>query len=233
MSASQGHRKRDESAFLQGVTENPLDAENPKRAAILEASAQLFLENGYETVSMDAIAATANVSKRTVYSNFESKEELFTAIMVAHCNAMVGEAIPSEESDGAPAQVLTAYGRAFVAMITSPRALAMQRVIFSEVARNPELGRRFYEAGPARHLGALARYLDGAVRRGEFEIRDTRAAAAMFIAHAKGPFHLPQLCGLLNNVSKKDIDEAVDNAVQVFLRAYRPAPRPKRGSILL
>lgn len=233
MSASQGHRQRDESAFLKGVTEDPLDAENPKRAAILEASAQLFLETGYKTVSMDAIAATANVSKRTVYSYFESKEELFTAIMVARCTAMVGETIPSEERDGAPAQMLAAYGRAFVAMITSPLALAMQRVIFSEVTRIPELGRRFYEAGPARHIGALARYLDDAVRRGELEIRDTSAAAVMFIAHAKGPFHLLQLCGLLEHVSKKDIDEAVDNAVQVFLRAYRPTPRPKRGAVLL
>ena len=54
-----------------------------KRAAILEAAKQLFLEQGYQGVSMDQIAATAGVSKLTVYSHFGDKETLFAATITA------------------------------------------------------------------------------------------------------------------------------------------------------
>ena len=48
-----------------------------KRKAILEAAETLFLRNGYDGSSMDAIAAEAGVSKLTVYSHFTDKETLF------------------------------------------------------------------------------------------------------------------------------------------------------------
>ncbi|HEX5664228.1 MAG TPA: helix-turn-helix domain-containing protein, partial [Xanthomonadaceae bacterium] len=52
-----------------------------KRAAILEAAVAEFRESGYEATSMDRIAASAGVSKRTVYNHFPSKEVLFTRIL--------------------------------------------------------------------------------------------------------------------------------------------------------
>ena len=45
-----------------------------KRLAILDGAIRVFIENGYETSSMDRIAEAAGVSKRTVYNHFPSKE---------------------------------------------------------------------------------------------------------------------------------------------------------------
>lgn len=53
-----------------------------KRLAILQAAIAEFRSNGFEATSMDKIAATAEVSKRTVYNHFPSKEELFAAILL-------------------------------------------------------------------------------------------------------------------------------------------------------
>lgn len=47
-----------------------------KEEQILEATRKLFGKYGYKRVSMDEIAKTANVTKRTVYSYFKSKEEI-------------------------------------------------------------------------------------------------------------------------------------------------------------
>ena len=58
---------------------------NPKRDAIVAAATELFLEHGFGDVSMDAIAAKAEVSKRTVYSHFENKARLFEGIMSDVC----------------------------------------------------------------------------------------------------------------------------------------------------
>ncbi|MFJ9374869.1 TetR/AcrR family transcriptional regulator [Streptomyces sp. NPDC101455] len=52
-----------------------------KRAAILAAARELFVHQGVDRVSMDAIAARAAVSKRTVYDYFGDKRRLFLAIL--------------------------------------------------------------------------------------------------------------------------------------------------------
>lgn len=52
-----------------------------KREAIIQAAITEFRANGFDITSMDKIAATAGVSKRTVYNHFPSKEELFAEIL--------------------------------------------------------------------------------------------------------------------------------------------------------
>ena len=52
-----------------------------RRPLVLDAAYDLFLENGFEGTSMDAIAAAAGVSKPVVYDCFASKDELFTAML--------------------------------------------------------------------------------------------------------------------------------------------------------
>ena len=52
-----------------------------RRPFVLDAAYELFLENGFEGTSMDAIAAAAGVSKPVVYDCFASKDELFTAML--------------------------------------------------------------------------------------------------------------------------------------------------------
>jgi AcrR family transcriptional regulator len=197
----------------------PLDRENPKRNAILMAAAELFLEQGYEPVSMDAIAAKADVSKRTVYSYFDSKTVLFSSILLAHCNSMGGIALPDHAAGHEPRKVLTEFGRVFVHMITSPRAVAMQRVIFREVERLPEIGKIFFQNGPQRHIAKLSDYLKQATVEGKLKVDDPTSAAFLFISIVKAPFHLPQLCGLIDHVPASAIDRAVKNAVDFFLKA--------------
>jgi len=203
--------------------EEPLDTENPKRNAILMAAAKLFLEHGYEPVSMDAIAAAADVSKRTVYSYFDSKTVLFSSILIAHCNSMGGIALPAHVEGHDPRKVLTEFGRVFVRMITSPRAVAMQRVIFREVDRLPEVGRIFFQNGPQRHITNLAAYLKQAEAEGKLKVGDPVDAALMFMSIVKAPFHLHQLCGLTHDVTSSAIDRSVKTSVTFFLRACDPA----------
>ena len=63
--------------------------EDEKEAAILEAALTTFLAKGYDAASMDTIALTAGVSKRTVYNRFRSKEELFAATIDESCRRIL------------------------------------------------------------------------------------------------------------------------------------------------
>ena len=72
-------------------------ADNPKaalmarkRAAIVDAALAAFLGAGYAEASVNAIAASAGVSIKTLYRHFESKDELFAAVMQAACGNMPG-----------------------------------------------------------------------------------------------------------------------------------------------
>jgi TetR/AcrR family transcriptional regulator, mexJK operon transcriptional repressor len=199
--------------------DEPLDTQNPKRNAILLAAAKLFLEHGYEPVSMDAIAAAADVSKRTVYSYFDSKTTLFSAILLAHCNSMGGIALPEHFAGHDPRKVLTDFGRVFLKMITSPRAVAMQRVIFREVDRLPEVGKIFFQNGPQRHITKLAEYLKQAESEGKLKVGDPVRAAFLFMSIVKAPFHLQQLCGLTHDVPAAAIERSVKESVTFFLKA--------------
>ncbi|WP_397448799.1 TetR/AcrR family transcriptional regulator [Pseudomonas sp. NA-150] len=59
----------------------PLRLTDRKREAIVQAAIAEFRANGFDVTSMDKIAAAAEVSKRTVYNHFPSKEELFAEIL--------------------------------------------------------------------------------------------------------------------------------------------------------
>jgi len=58
-----------------------------KRRAILEAATEAFLRNGFRGTSMDEIAATAGVSKQTVYKQFTDKQRLFQEIVTTTVDA--------------------------------------------------------------------------------------------------------------------------------------------------
>jgi AcrR family transcriptional regulator len=57
------------------------ESQQQTRARLLEAAAQVFSRRGYYAASIDDVAAEAGFSKGAVYSNFESKEELFLALI--------------------------------------------------------------------------------------------------------------------------------------------------------
>ncbi|MBZ6077930.1 TetR/AcrR family transcriptional regulator [Microvirga puerhi] len=57
--------------------------ENPTRERIISAAIKLFYGEGIRSVSMDAVAEKAGVTKRTLYYHFESKDELIAAYLTA------------------------------------------------------------------------------------------------------------------------------------------------------
>ncbi len=60
-----------------------------KRAAILSAARELFLADGFDRSSVDAVAARAEVSKRTVYDYFGDKQTLLQAVVDAIGESMI------------------------------------------------------------------------------------------------------------------------------------------------
>jgi AcrR family transcriptional regulator len=200
--------------------------ESPKRAAVLAAAAEVFLEAGVEAASMDEIARRAKVSKATVYSHFESKHALLKAIVYERCKAMLPALSSPAFGKLPPEEALTALGRRFLDMMLSKLAMPLYRVVLAEAGRSPEFGRAFYENGPGRMAQELAEYLRAQDRAGRLRVPEPRLAAEQFIGAVLCQSHLRQLLAVsAAPPSPEERDHQVRAAVRLFLAATAPAER--------
>lgn len=197
------------------------DASSPKRAAIIAAATDLFTHSGYGAVSMDAIAAKAEVSKRTVYSHFPGKDVLFAAVMTRHCGIVSGSDTWDLDPEVEPRRMLTDRGRRFLTLITSPEAVALFRTVTAEAERFPELGRAFFETGPKCWTHSFEGYLRAQDERGRLRIPHPEMAAKFLFSVLKDPLHLRCMLGVQSRVSQAEIAAHVDNVVDAFLDHYR------------
>ena len=202
-----------------------------KHLAIIEAAKALFLETGFGPTSMDAVAERAGVSKRTVYSHFESKEALFDSIMSQMCSVL-GAAIQqqidlmmakAEQADGPDPEMpemLQVLGSRFLTLITDPTDVALFRIIIGEASRFPQLGREFFEKGPKRLTEQLSVYFARQHDLGSLKVDDPNQAAWQFLAMVKDPLHLKLLIGLENTPSGAEIKQIAERGVDRFLKIY-------------
>lgn len=197
----------------------PKDLE--KRSAILEAARRLFTTHGYDGASMDQIAAEAGVSKLTVYNHYGDKEALFAEAVKSFCEQQLPASLFEVRADVPIRERLLGIARAFFGMISSPEAVAGQRILCSPRMAESHLPRLFWEAGPQRVQDAFAAMLQRRIERGELEIDDVPRAAAQFFTLLKGEPHARMLFGCCT-LAARDAERHVEATVDLFLRAYAP-----------
>ena len=189
-----------------------------KRASILEAAKRMFIEQGYNGVSMDTIAAQAGVSKLTVYSHFGDKETLFTEAVKSKCVEMLPDALFVTDAEAPLREQLLGIACAFFDLVNSEAALSVQRVMMAPET-DDRLREMFWQAGPKRTTDALAEFLGTRVARGELDIDDVELAAIQFMTLVKGELHMNMMCGC-QPPSPLDTRTHLAASVDFFLRAY-------------
>lgn len=193
-----------------------------KRAVILAAAKALFPTRGFERTSMDAIARAAGVSKLTVYSHFQDKDALFVEAVQERCDELLPSGLFLPRVEGSPREQLTAIAQAFFRMVTSPDAMAMQRMLAVQLPAGSHLPQLFWDAAPRRVCDALAGFLRGQHDAGRLHVPDPALAASQFFCLLKGEYHARLSCGYPLQWSAADVDHHVDATVDLFLRAHSP-----------
>jgi TetR/AcrR family transcriptional repressor of mexJK operon len=199
----------------------PKDPE--KRQAVLDAAKRLFPQFGFDGVSMEAIAAEAGVSKLTVYSHYGDKDALFSATIRSKCEEMLPPTLFQAASKGPIRRQLTSIARAFFALVTSPEAIGMQRVMSTVMDTDSRLPQMFWEAGPQRVHDGFADFLRSRIAAGQLDIPDVDRASSQFFCLLKGEQHARLVCGCPGNFGEQDVTAHIKATVDLFLRAYSPA----------
>jgi len=199
----------------------PVDRhDGTKRRQIMTGAREVFLSQGFDAASMGEIARKAGVSKGTLYVYFDSKEQLFEAIALEECLSQAEQVFSLDPADHDAEAVLTRLGCAYIRFLCRPMAMPPLRTVISISERMPEIGRRFYEAGPAKGVATLARYLEQQVAAGVLAIDDCEIAAAQFLDSCQSTVFKPLLFSFGDPPTNERIDYVVGTAVRTFLAAY-------------
>ncbi|MGG7674648.1 TetR/AcrR family transcriptional regulator [Pseudomonas sp. WC2] len=116
-----------------------------KREAIIQAAIAEFRANGFEITSMDKIAATAGVSKRTVYNHFPSKEELFAEILNQLWTRISAEPAVTYNREQPLREQLRQMLQAKVQMMADENFLTLARVAIAATIHSPERAQNMVE----------------------------------------------------------------------------------------
>jgi len=203
-------------------------ADNPKaalmarkRALLVDAAMKAFLEAGYAEASVNHIAAAAGVSIKTLYRHFESKDDLFSAVMQAACGNMPSDDSKEDQPPAwyavPPAEALPLAGQDYLRHILSPNQLALYRVVVRDAHRFPELGRRYLEVSAGTRDIVFANYLARWVEHEGWTVRDGREAAQIFAGLLKGRLLDNVLMGLTVPSEEVITDQALDAARSMLL----------------
>ena len=178
-----------------------------KRKDIIDAAIDEFKEQGFLGAKTTSIAKKANVSSRTLYKHFESKEALFDAI-----SEIMLEQNRSMEPVAYDPDALWLY----IAVISEETAIVLNRMVLSELIRDLDRSRQFFTETES-HDYPMTRLIGEAMEARVIRKADPVFATNQLLALAKNFFFWPEFF-LGENPTPKDV---LDDCVAMFLAHYK------------
>jgi TetR/AcrR family transcriptional repressor of mexJK operon len=177
----QNYRPED-GAPVSGPGFPPVRKKSPaKRSAILAAAMELFLANGYERTSVDAIAARAGVGKQTVYGHFGDKEGLFLAVITEARRLQESERGEVVLDAGDPLTDLTKAGESILDGVLAPTIAGLHRLTIAELPHHPELQKMWRDDTEKPGLDSLiTAYLAACDAAGTLRVPDPALTSRQF-----------------------------------------------------
>jgi AcrR family transcriptional regulator len=198
-----------------------------KHRAILRGALTVFARDGYTRASMDAIAAEAGVSTRTIYNHFGDKADLFHAVIqdsatqVADAQIAVIDRHLTKIIDLEAG--LTEFARAWAApMLQYIDHFAMVRQINAEAGHIPQAALdTWQETGPRRVHRELARRIQRLADQGLLRVTDPDRAAMHLVLLTATEVANRSYHGAIP-LPETEITRIADAGVQAFLHGYLP-----------
>jgi TetR/AcrR family transcriptional repressor of mexJK operon len=186
---------------------------------LLAIATEAFARQGYDATTIDGIAATAGVAKRTIYSRYPNKKALFFAVVQrlterrSFDEAGIDGTAPVEE--GLRRRALSMIKAAF-----EPESISLQRMILNELKNFPDLGPTLWRTIEKEYGGPLAQYFR--LQRAKGGIRSIKPGVFADI-------FMRSIFSFVNNViilgyevpSDAEIEDYLDDLIDVLVKGIR------------
>jgi TetR/AcrR family transcriptional repressor of mexJK operon len=190
---------------------------NSARERILAAARKIFLDGLPEHATMDAVAQQAGMSKKTIYREFKSQLELLGALLIENV-ADMGTFPPPQAGEDIELELYGVLVR-MVSNLTSPRSVALGRLLISEIRRYPELMNASPPKGFPRER--LASWLSSPAVRAKYTIEDADDSAAMLFGMVMQDAGFRLMVDTNATLPLHVIEARARRAVRIFLRGVK------------
>ncbi|MGN6233948.1 MAG: TetR/AcrR family transcriptional regulator [Trinickia sp.] len=195
-----------------------------KRAAIIDAAIEEFRAAGFEATSMDRIAARADVSKRTVYNHFPSKEALFAAILRQLWDESEAGNAPGYRADEPLRPQLLDLLMRKLRLLNDEAFLSLARVAIAAGIHSPERARDMVARMGEREED-LTVWIRAAAADGRLKTRDPLFAAQQLQGLVKAFALWPQVTMGQAPLTKSEQKKVAESSADMFLAQYGQAAR--------
>jgi TetR/AcrR family transcriptional repressor of mexJK operon len=204
-------------------------ATRQRNLELLDKALDLFLEKGFERTTIDAVAASVGMAKRTVYLRYGNKTGLFKASLKRAIESWIVpvDRLRAAETNNAE-DTLLRIGQILVANIMSPAGLRLMRITNAESGRLPEIGAFSYTQGTSPTTAYLTDLIRRRIRPDGIEVPDPEEAAMAFLYLVVGGPASMTAWGLV--LSEKAIDKHTRYAVRLFLHGLLHAEHEVPGT---
>ena len=199
------------------------DGENPVRARILEAAFSAFMERGFAATSTLEIATRARASKRELYAEFASKQDMLLACIRQRAERLRLPVDLPEISDRTTLErALVAFGSQLLREVSDPAVVTVFRLAIAEAVHAPEVAQTLSDVAMAASREAMREIMRRAI-----EARLLGGGAPEMAEQFFGLLWGSRMLGLLLNIAErpgtKEITARAEGAASAFLAVY-PAP---------
>ena len=204
--------------FKRGPGGRPTREEAERRHRSLLATAfRLFLEKGWDGVSVEEISRQSGVAKGFIYARYTDKGALFVEAIERLMADAIGTLHLADPLPDDVEQGLYAFGRKLLDLVLQPEALAFHRQFIADAGRFPELAKLFVERN--RLLDMIIEVLRTYADRGAIKLSDPRTMAEHFAILVVG---IPRMMALLvGREPPAEEERRLRAAVRLFLDGCR------------
>lgn len=178
---------------------------------IIDAALQEFAANGFAATRLDAVAERAGICKGTIYLYFESKQDLFKAVII---NKMIphieGTMDSVQDHRGSCEDLLRKLLHAGARRLIDSELVYISRLIIAEGSKFPELAEFYYREVIQRTDGYLREIIRRGIREGEF-----RGSALIEYTQL---IQLPIISSIIwKDIFREQRDLDVENLIDTYL----------------
>ncbi|WP_261969677.1 TetR/AcrR family transcriptional regulator [Prosthecodimorpha staleyi] len=190
------------------------DAE--RRQRILAAAEDLFFANGYAATSMDDVARSCGMSKKTIYLFFENKQALFAELIDVAIGALPRYMVNDDDHDVDGSDVIRNVLKELSAVLLNPRQLALARLVIAEAPHAPEIAESTRERGIDQAEKIVVDVLSKLHERGLIRGPADLELGRILLGATVGDFAFKMLIGLGRPPSDAEIAERIDRLLALL-----------------